>query len=109
MSDEPTGELHPFAEWLLKQSKGSTHQELTDGLAQLVNRVGETGKKGEMVLKITVEPTKGNDHLVVVSDQVSLKLPDFDRAASYFYTDEVGNLLVNDPNQVSFDFQREDV
>ena len=106
MTTEPTpaetpNDPKPFSSWLIEQAGGKTESELTDGLRDLVNRVTDTGKKGTLQLTVTVGPMKEDPSMLVVSDEIKLKLPEHDRKASIFWTDDDGNLLRNDPNQRS--------
>ena len=103
--DEP--EVRPFATWLLEQSGGKTHDELSQALVDLVARVRDTGKKGNVSLTVTVATLKGDADVLVVSDEIRLHLPEHDRKASLFYPDKDGNLTRKDPNQLSFDSLRE--
>ena len=102
MTDNPTRHTDgkPFASWLCEQAAGKTEAELTDGLRDLVHRVTETGKKGSITLVVNVEPMKGDASMLVVSDEIKLKLPEHDRKASIFWEKD-GQLLRNDPNQRS--------
>lgn len=105
MSDDIT--VRPFADWLREQSKGATHDELSQALHDLTARVIDTEKKGTLVLSITVQPLKGQVDALVVSDEIRLKLPEHDRKASLFYPDRQGNLTRSDPNQLEFESLRE--
>lgn len=100
-------EPRPFATWLLEQSGGKTHEELSDALYDLVARVRDTGKKGSVSLTVTVGPLKGDVGVLIVSDEIKLRLPEHDRKASLFYPDAEGNLTRRDPNQLTFDGLRE--
>lgn len=100
-------EPRPFATWLLEQSGGKTHEELSDALYDLVARVRDTGKKGTVSLTVTVGPLKGDVDVLIVSDEIKLRLPEHDRKASLFYPDREGNLTRRDPNQLTFDGLRE--
>lgn len=99
--------VRPFADFLREQSRGTTHEELSDGLHDLVQRVRDTGKKGTITLAITVELMKGSDKAVIVSDEIKLKLPEHDRDTSLFFADSDGNLVRNDPDQLAFESLRE--
>ena len=99
--------VRPFADWLREQSGGKTHDELSDALRDLTSRVRDTGKKGTVTLTVTVAPLKGDADVMVVSDEIRLKLPEHDRKASLFYPDADGNLTRTDPNQLSFESLRE--
>ena len=101
-------EAQDFLVFLAAQAGGGTASELSDGLAELVRRVADTGKKGSISLTVAVEPMKGGDgKTMVVKDSISLKLPEYDRTASVYFTDEDGRLHRNDPRQMAFGFLRE--
>lgn len=104
MTDTPR--IRPFADFLREQAKGHSHDELSEGLRDLVQRVADTGKKGSITYVVVVEPTKGTDALTV-HDEIKLKLPEHDRDASLFFRDRDGNLTRSDPNQLAFDSLRE--
>jgi hypothetical protein len=112
MSDTTIGadeEIHvrPFADWLREQSGGKTHEELGVALYDLVGRVRDTGKKGTVTLTITVAPLKNDVDVLVVSDEIKLRVPEHDRKASLFYADKTGNLTRQDPGQLTFESLRE--
>lgn len=99
--------VRPFADWLREQSGGKTHEELGDALHDLVARVRDTGKKGSVQLTVTVGPLKGDADVLVVTDEIKLRLPEHDRKASLFYPDANGNLTRSDPQQLTFESLRE--
>jgi hypothetical protein len=100
MVDPDTGEIRirPFADFLTE--RGKTHRELGDGLHDLINRVRETGKKGTIVLAVKVEPMKGDRDQLIISDEITLKLPEHERAASIYFVDDDGNPTRHDPRQM---------
>lgn len=105
-TDPLTGEIHDdppireFASWLIEQARGRTHQELSEALYDLTQRVSDTGKKGKLTLTVTVEPVPKSDGKVLqVTDEIKLALPEYDRPASIFYSDRYGNLSRSDPRQ----------
>jgi hypothetical protein len=108
MTQPANTEPQDFLAWLASQADGRTVAELSDGLAELVRRVNDTGKKGSIALTIVVEPMKqGDGRTMVVKDSINLKLPEYDRTASIYFTDEDGHLHRNDPRQMAFGFLRE--
>lgn len=110
MPTDPTPDevrKRPFADFLRDQNKGRTHDELTDELHTLIGRIKETGKKGELTLRISIEPNKKNPDVLQVSDLVVVKVPQPERKASIFYTDPDGNLTGTDPQQLAFEGLRE--
>ena len=104
MTDQP---IRPFADFLREQNRGRTHYELGEALHDLVARVEDTGKKGTLTLVVTVEPLKGAEEALTVSDEIKLKLPEHDRGASIFFRGRDGNLQREDPNQPVFEALRE--
>lgn len=106
MTDEVT--TRPFADFLREQARGSTHDELSEGLQALVARVRDTGKKGSITLKVAVEPLpKSDGSALVITDEITLKLPEHDRESSLFYADDDNNLRRDDPRQMRFESLRE--
>lgn len=98
--------VRPFADWLREQSKGASHDELSDALHSLVESVLDTGRKGTLQYTIMVDP-KGAGGALVVTDQIKLRPPERDRDGSIFWADDDGNLRRQDPKQLSFDSLRE--
>lgn len=105
-ANEPA-RVRPFCDFLRETAKGATHEEMSEALRDLVGRVTDTGKKGTLTLVITIAPMKGDDSVLVVSDEIKLKLPEHDRSASLFYADADGNLTRDDPSQLTFEGIRE--
>ena len=98
----------PFSDWLRDQSRGKTHDELSEGLRDLVAKVKDTGKKGTITLTVTVEPMpKSDGSALIVTDEIKLKLPEFAREASLFFADDDNNLRRDDPRQLTFESLRE--
>lgn len=103
-------EPQDFLVFLAAQAGGGTATELSDGLAELVRRVADTGKKGSISLTVSVEPMKGGDgKTMVVKDSINLKLPEYDRTASVYFTDPAGRLHRNDPRQIAWDMPLREV
>lgn len=105
--DQATGQvtdnppIRPFADFLREQAQGKTHDELGEALYDLAQRVRDTGKAGTLTLIVKVETMKGDERTLVVSDEIRLKLPEYPRKPSIFYTGPTGNLQRTDPDQLS--------
>jgi hypothetical protein len=97
----------PFSCWLLAQRNGVTHSELTDALAQVAHAVMETGKAGELTLKIRIsKAARGGGHQMFVADQITTKIPELDREETLFFFDEDSfSLSRNDPHQPELPLQ----
>lgn len=103
-TENDDGRVRPFADWLREHNRGATHNELSDALVTLTRRVKDTGKVGTVTLTIKVEPMKkAADGMVLVTDKIAMKLPEHDRPAAYWFIDDDGNLVRDDPNQLAFD------
>lgn len=105
MTDQHDGRTRPFADFLREHNRGRSHEELGESLQMLVARVVETAKKGTLTYVLTVG--QGDGGALVVKDEIKLKLPEFDREGSIFYADDDGNLIKNDPRQMTFESLRE--
>lgn len=106
MTDTPP--IRPFADWLRDQAHGTSHEELSEALRDLVAKVKDTGKKGTLTYTVTVETLpKSDGGAMVVTDEIRLKLPEFPREASLFFADPNNNLVRNDPRQLAFESLRE--
>ncbi|HEY9315809.1 hypothetical protein [Williamsia sp.] len=102
MADEKDTHIKPFAAFLQTLQRGSVHEELSEGLHQLVEKVDEIGKGGSISLTIKVKPDPKTG-MLIVADDVKLVLPEWDRQQSMWFKDQTGNLTRNDPNQIAFD------
>ena len=100
--------VRPFADWLREQSGGTTHEELSEKLAELAAAVKEVGKKGTLTFTITIAPfDKVDPSVVTVADEVKVNLPQHDRRKAVFYADDFGNLTRDNPMQPTFEGLRE--
>lgn len=91
-----------FWTWLREHKRGSLHTELSEELAKVIAAVQEFEKPGALTLKITVAPAS-DGRMVIVTDDVSSKVPKADRGASLFFADESGGLHREDPTQMRFE------
>lgn len=81
---------------LTEQRKGRMANEASEALSRVVKACRETGKKGSVTIKLSIRPTASE---MMVSDEITEKVPRPDAAASVFYDDDEGNLSRTDPNQ----------
>ncbi|MEV4174019.1 hypothetical protein [Nonomuraea sp. NPDC049709] len=105
MTDQTTEDdgkqVRPFAAMLQEIQGGAVADQAATALQELVSAVNELGKKGEMTVKITVQPLKGNSQALNVSGDVTSKPPRPEPAAGVFFFDEDGNLLRDNPKQAA--------
>ncbi len=103
----PTEPQRLFADWLREQSAGRTHDELSDALAAVALAVKTTGKKGRIVLELTLTPVKGAGGAVQIADQIKTVVPTVDRRAPLWFVGDTGRVTKDDPMQPTFEGLRE--
>lgn len=86
-----------FSTWLATHARGTLDDELTAVLAELVESVQDHEKKGELVLKLIVEPAGSGRRTVTVAGKVATKPPEPAPEMSIFYVGESGSLHRDDP------------
>lgn len=97
-----TTHIRPALDVLAELRRGRLQNELSEALHELLSACQDTGKKGQLVLTITVEPKKVGDHetpRVEISDQVTVKRPRRSVLPSTFYLTDDANPVRRDPNQ----------
>lgn len=96
-----------FALFLQELRDGRAHTELTASLAELLAAVKDTGKAGEITLKIKVKPaSRGSDvDKVTISDAIATKLPKPERGDDFFWLTDDNNLSRNHPRQHSLELR----
>jgi hypothetical protein len=94
----------PALDLLNDIGRGKLARELTEALHQLNTSCLETGKKGQLQLRLTVEPDKDapRDRFRVSTD-IHVKAPKLGVRPSLFYVTDEGNLTRTDPNQEAFE------
>ncbi len=99
--DPETGEIQvrPFADVLRDLGRGAVIDEAAVLLQDLVRAVRDYGKKGRFTLTVEVQPMKGNAQALMVTAAAVTKPPSGEPISGMFFTDEVGNLVQNDPRQ----------
>lgn len=111
MTDQPTDDegkrVRPFAAMLQEIQSGAVADDAAAAMQQLVAAVNEHGKKGDLTVKITVQPLKGNTQALNVSGEVTLKAPKAEPATAVFFYDSAGNLLRDNPKQATIPGLRE--
>jgi hypothetical protein len=99
--DPDTGEIQvrPFADVLRDLGRGAVIDEAAVLLQDLVRAVRDYGKKGTFTLKVEVQPMKGDARALMVTAKADAKPPAGEPVSGVFFTDDVGNLVQNDPRQ----------
>lgn len=99
VADDTQPPVKPFGAFLHEHRDAGLHNEAGEELATLVAAVLDQQKKGSLTITFTVEPAKGDDRQVVISDDVKVKAPKPPTPASRFFSDPHGNLSRRDPRQ----------
>jgi hypothetical protein len=95
-----TAPVNTFATTLAQLGKGASLAELSAELTKVVAAVRTTHKGAELKYKIKITPVKGTEGTqVIVTDDVSVKMPSSDRKPTLFFTADDGSLSRKDPNQ----------
>ncbi|SDC45264.1 hypothetical protein [Nocardioides lianchengensis] len=95
----------PALDILAELRRGRLSQELTDEIAKVIAACQDTGKPGEVVVKLKFTPKKVNDHetpRLEVTDQVGSKVPRRSVLPSTFFLTDDGRPVRRDPNQDEF-------
>lgn len=95
-------EHNHFIQTLPHMHGGVTASDLASKLRELVAAVGQTGKKGELALKIALKPAGGGK--VELSAEVKGKIPQPALQESIFFTTEKNELTRIDPQQHELQF-----
>lgn len=79
--------------------------ELSESMAEVVNAVMATGKKGSVSLKLTINPASKGEAVVTVSDEIKTSLPQEKKSATLMFALPSGSLQRQDPRQPELDLQ----
>lgn len=82
-------------------------EEATEALNDLVHATTETGKTGELVLKIKMKPIGGKAGQMELDTEVKTKLPSPTRGKTILFTTPDNNLSRQDPRQQSLEGVRD--
>lgn len=98
---EPGGNAapRPANQLLLELERGKVHQSLTDAIAEVTQRVTDSGKAGSVTLKLSISPAKLNDPAVLIGADIATKVPKEQRDPSIFFVDDDGGLHRSNPRQ----------
>jgi hypothetical protein len=100
--NEQTQESHPDNSVLVaigQLRKGKCTQALSDAMNRVIEAVTLTGKTGKVNLTLEVSlPAKGAADQVLIKDNVTSKVPEIDKGASFFFVDKTGRLCREDPS-----------
>lgn len=89
-----------FTDVLTDIRGGDVIGELTTHLRELVAKVKESGRPGEIVLKLKIKrASKGSGNTLVIEDDIKVKLPTPEKGETILFATDDGDLQRNDPRQ----------
>jgi len=98
--------LRPFGEILLDISGGDVERRATSILAEAVRAAEATGKNATVTISLKIAKTpKG----IQILGDVASKIPREPLESTFFYTDDRGSLLKENPRQGALGFKVEPV
>lgn len=99
---EETQESHPDNSVLVaigQLRKGKCMQSLSEAMNRVIEAVQLTGKAGKVNLSLEVSlPAKGTVDQVLIKDNITSKVPEIDKGASFFFVDKMNRLCREDPS-----------
>lgn len=87
-----------FTATIAELNRGRFVGEVSDKFAELCREVNRLGKRGELTVKLKVEPNTDGETFEV-KPFVDAKIPKSDLKPANFYMDENGRLLRDNPRQ----------
>jgi hypothetical protein len=94
---------HPAgaAGWLLQHRSGLLHSQLTEALARVLLACHDTGKPGEIQLRIRIRPNPDCAGQMVISDQIVARPPEQATSLAYLFDADALRLQGEEPGQLS--------
>lgn len=89
---------HEVVNFLALLGHGEFFDQLTDKRLELENAISETGKAGDITIKIKVAPN-GQGKRVLTFEPVKIKKPVVPAGSTYVFASQSGQYLENDPEQ----------
>lgn len=83
-------------------------EELGETLANVVNAVLSTGKKGAVSLKLSIDPASKGDAVVTVTDEIKATIPQEKKMGTLMFALPSGTLQRQDPRQSELELKAVD-
>lgn len=93
--------MRPFTDTLNALRFGTLTDDLTKALNELTQKVADTGRSGDLTLKLSLKPGKGGQ--IEVFDDIRVKAPKEERGSSIMFASPEGNLMREDPRQMQIE------
>lgn len=95
----------PFTDLLREHGNGTTHDDLSDALQELVAKVAEHQKAGKLTFTISIKPAGRDSGALEVGADIKLALPKAAPAVSIFFVSPANNLVRQDPRQAALELK----
>jgi len=105
-NDSKESDALNFDEFLDTVDNGPLGDELLERLRNVVSRVRETGRKGNVQLKLDVELAGARQ--VEITPSLKSKEPKTQHTKRLFYSDDEGHVYRSDPDQMDLPLRRPD-
>ena len=89
----------PFMDFLREHRNGSTHDELSDALQELVAAVTAEGKAGKLTLTVNIKHAGRDSGALEVAADIKIAPPKSQPGVSIFFASPENNLIRQDPRQ----------
>lgn len=97
----------PFSQQIAYLGKGAIDEEATDALAQVVQAVRTTRKKGQVTLVIDVSMLdQRSEDSVAIQASVKQKVPQLPSPKTVMFSTHDGDLLRDDPDQQTLELRQ---
>jgi hypothetical protein len=96
---KPDDEDFDFSKFLEEFGHGATNKQASDRLRKLVKACQETGRKGNLVLRIEVAAGAGPGALAELRASIKTTEPQPNLPGDTYYVTEDGALVTDDPRQ----------
>lgn len=93
-----------FTNTLNTMDFGITAEELSNELANVLQAVRDTGRKGTLALKLTIKPESIQTGQISITPDISSNPPQIARERSMLFMTPDNNLQREDPRQKSLEF-----
>ncbi len=91
----------PFSQQIAYWERGHLDADATEMLAELVQQVRQTRRKGTLTLTVTVSMQGNTETVLSIATDVAAKPPKVGRRESIMFTNPQGDLLRDDPEQMT--------
>ena len=89
----------PIFDTLKEIRHGDLLNEASGKFNELIHAIKQTKKGGELIVKLKVEPLKGDTDKVLIRGVAIVKKPEPEVSADFFYTTDDSNVQTRNPRQ----------